>query len=82
MRKFLILLTVFALCRTPEAMAHEPQKSGPRRICTWGTTAYATGAYCSSDCAKGVCHVQVCLGDGSFIYLTNCAGADCHPECG
>jgi hypothetical protein len=63
------------------ASSMSSHKGPPRVNCAWDQRTYTFGNSCSSDCKGGVCRVQLCLNDGSFMLMGTCSGAKCSAPC-
>ena len=82
-RAIALCALALSVCLGGPALAGSPasHKGPPRMNCRWGENTYTFGAYCSSDCSGGVCRVQLCLNDGSFMLVGGCPAAKCSPPC-
>ena len=80
---------MFGLCLAIAAFPAGPALAGnagshkgpPPMSCRWDQNTYTFGNSCSSDCANGVCQVQLCLNDGSFMLVGGCPEGKCSPRC-
>jgi hypothetical protein len=76
-----LLASTLSLANAGVAQASASKHSAPPKLCAWGPINYASGATCTSRCGEGVCEVQVCMRDGTWLSVGTSRPFSLRPTC-